>query len=130
MIVRARPDYRNFSPSPWRGEGGFRTLAFPTALPPGRLDTVPTTFTLPDQDFAMTRLLRLSLIAFALGAPLPLAASAGAADRASAPFEGVAAARDGTQARAARRHRRPTAQSARRHRQAAQRTRRARATQG
>ena len=77
----------------------------------------------------MTRFVRLSLVALALaGAPLLLASPAGAAP--ASPFEEVAAARDGTQARAPRRHRRPTAQAQRRHRQTAQRTRRPRAAQG
>jgi hypothetical protein len=80
----------------------------------------------------MTKFLRLSLIAAALGAPLCLAAPAGANSAAVSglAFEEVAAAPSGTSTRAQRRTRRPSAQATRRHRQSAQRTRRARAAQG
>jgi hypothetical protein len=78
----------------------------------------------------MTKLIRLALLAALVGSPLWLAVPAGATGTAPAPYEEVAAARDGTTARAQRRHRRPTAQAQRRHRQAAQPTRRARAAQG
>jgi hypothetical protein len=77
----------------------------------------------------MRHLLRLSVLAAVLAAPFALGSPAAAAGPAS-PYEEVAAARDGTTARAARRTSRPQATAQRRHRQAATRTRRARATQG
>jgi hypothetical protein len=77
----------------------------------------------------MTAFLRLCLLGAVLAAPVVLTTPA-AASSASVPFEEVAAARDGTTARAQRRTRRPTASAQRRHRQAHARTRRARAAQG
>lgn len=73
------------------------------------------------------KLLRYALLATVLAAPVMIAAPASATGPAT-PFEEVATARDGQQARAQRRHRRHAA-AQRRHREAA-RARRARAAQG
>lgn len=78
----------------------------------------------------MTRFLRLCLLGAALAAPAFLTTAPASAASPSSPYEEVAAARDGTTARAQRRTRRHTASAQRRHRQAAARPRRARAAQG
>jgi hypothetical protein len=78
----------------------------------------------------MTRFVRLCLLGAALSVPAFLTAAPAAASGPSAPFEEVAAARDGTTARAQHRTRRHSATAQRRQRQAATRTRRARAAQG
>lgn len=78
----------------------------------------------------MTRFVRLSLFALLLGAPVLMAAPAGASGALPSGYEEVAQAQGGTQAQRPTRQRRQSASAQRRHRQTAQRPRRARAAQG
>jgi len=71
---------------------------------------------------SMTRFFRLMVAAAALSAPLLLSPPPAAASSPAAPFEEVAQARDGSQARTPRRTRREGAQAQRRQRQPGQRT--------